>query len=333
MECGGKGGGEMKKSILFLLLSGLLSAGKAEAQEHLVMFWNVENFFDYINEGTGESDAEFSSWGERHWTKARFNAKCDAIAKMLLWVGDKYGEVPPVVGFAEVENFRAMRSLVSNTILRKFGYRVVHYESPDHRGIDVALIYRPAVYELLSAKPCHIYKGDGSVMHTRDILLVSLREREGGDTTFYAVNHHPSKYGGEAVSRPSRLAAMTRLKEVCDSVLVLTKGRRVITMGDFNDTPDNELFGIFGSTMVNKSRPLFKKGRGTIKYNGKWELIDMFIISAELEERYGMEIIMAPFHVQDDRAHVGVKPFRTYSGPRYIGGISDHFPIVLRPLR
>ncbi len=321
----------MKKSVLFL--AGLLAVFGAVAQERLVMFWNVENFYDYMDEGTGESDAEFSSWGERHWTKARFQTKCDAIAKMILWVGDKYGEVPSVVGFAEVENARAMRSLIDNTSLRKFGYKLVHFDSPDHRGIDVALIYREAVFDLLSAKPCHVYKPDGDIMRTRDILLVALRDRASGDTTYFAVNHHPSKYGGEAVSRPSRLAAMTRLRDVCDSVLALGGGRRVIAMGDFNDTPDNELFNIFGETMVNLSRPLFRRGRGTIKYNGKWELIDMFITSAELGEKCDMEIVVAPFHLQNDSAHVGEKPFRTYSGPRYIGGISDHLPIVLHMRR
>ncbi|MCD8288229.1 MAG: hypothetical protein LUC18_05245 [Porphyromonadaceae bacterium] len=351
------------------------------------MFWNLENFFDYIDQGTSDSDAEFSSRGALHWTKARFYAKCDAVAKMILWVGDRYGSLPAVVGFAEVENGWVLRQLVSSTALKKFGYRIVHYESPDIRGIDVALIYREDVFDLLTSKPCHVYTEYGSVMRTRDILLVSLQERQSGEVTYFAVNHHPSKYGGEAISRPKRLAAMTRLRDICDSVAAIEGGwhlddmmnvekkevdshsdnamqdnneheswnniLRIIAMGDFNDTPDNPLFGIFGDTMVNKAYPLYRKGFGTIKYQGKWELIDMFIISSAMDHieaeyvssendggdrkgrregdncNYRMEIIEAPFHIQRDNAHVGEKPLRTYSGPRYLGGISDHFPIVL----
>ncbi len=352
---------------------GQFGGTEAAGQGNVVMFWNLENFYDYIDQGTGESDAEFSSRGANHWTKARFFAKCDAIAKMILWVGDRYGSPPSVVGFAEVENGWAVRQIVGSTALRKFGYKVVHYDSPDHRGIDVALIYREEVYELLSSKPCHIYVGGGGtggngfsegagaaldaarVMHTRDILLVTLRDRRSGEVTHFAVNHHPSKYGGEAASRPARLAAMTRLKFICDSLRAHDAGTRIVAMGDFNDTPDNPLFGIFGDTMVNKALPLHRRGLGTIKYQGKWELIDMFIISSKMDladaekfvsgnERgdrkgckvkdtcnYRMEIVQAPFHTQNDSAHVGEKPLRTYSGPRYIGGISDHFPIVLIP--
>ncbi len=321
--------------FLFLLAAGEFflcgqTADGSGTGDRVVMFWNLENFYDYIDQGTGASDAEFSSFGARRWTKSRFRAKCDAVAKMILWVGDRYGSIPAVVGFAEVENGRVVRRLVEDTALWKFGYRVVHYDSPDSRGIDVALIYRDDVFELLSSKPCHVYTNEKMIMKTRDILLVSLRDRRSGEVTHFAVNHHPSKYGGEAVSRPKRLAAMTRLRDICDSVITPDSGS-LIAMGDFNDTPDNPLFGIFGDSMVNKALPLFRKGEGTIKYQGRWELIDMFIISSELSDKYRMEIVRAPFHLQRDTAHVGEKPFRTYSGPRYIGGVSDHFPIVLLP--
>ncbi len=327
----------MKKRKMTLLLTGmiatlamnLIAVAPAWGQDSLrVMFWNVENFFDYTDGGTGGSDAEFSSRGSRHWTKKRFYTKCYAIAKTIFWAGDTYGRLPDVVGFAEVENRNVIRALVNETTLHKVGYKIAHYDSQDHRGMDVAMIWRPDVFELAHSKPCHIYNKDGSVMPTRDILLVSLRDKQTGDTLHFAVNHHPSKYGGEEVSRPRRMAAMTRLKEICDSL----SGQAIIAMGDFNDVPDNPVFGILGENMVNLSLPAYKKNEGTIRYDGKWELIDMFIVSADVAEKYRMEIIRAPFLLTRDNKHVGDKPLRTYSGPRYMGGVSDHCPIILLPL-
>lgn len=325
-----------------------------------VMFWNIENFFDYWDGGCGASDTEFSSRGQRHWTKSRFYTKCDAVAKTILWVADEYGGLPDVVGFAEVENAFVVRSVLNSTVLRKCGYRMVHYDSPDSRGIDVALIYREEAFELVGSKPCHVYDEAGEVIHTRDILVVSLRPVGGrgdagggvrgdgvdagggargdgldarsdngaGEVWHFVVNHHPSKFGGEAASRPRRAAAMGRLKEICDS---LAADGRIVTMGDFNDTPDNELFSIFGESMVNLALDAFRRHEGTIRYNGKWDLIDMFIVSSPISERYRMQIVKVPFLMTRDNTHVGEKPLRTYVGPRYNGGVSDHCPILLLP--
>ena len=116
----------------------------------LTVFWNLENFFDYTDQGTGESDAEFSSMGARHWSKKKFYRKCDNIAKSLLWMGDRYGRMPDVVGFAEVENRGVLSRLLSSTVLRKYDYGIVHHDSPDRRGIDVALIYRRSSFRLVS---------------------------------------------------------------------------------------------------------------------------------------------------------------------------------------
>lgn len=120
------------------------------------MFWNVENFFDWRNDSTTVSDAEFSAKGERHWTWKRFQAKAHAIAKALLWVGDETGRLPDVIGLAEVENAFVLWQLLHKTALRKLDYQYVHYDSPDRRGIDVALLYRSSVLELVSSTPCHL---------------------------------------------------------------------------------------------------------------------------------------------------------------------------------
>ena len=121
-----------------------------------VLFWNVENFFDWRNDSTTVSDAEFSAVGERHWTWKRFQAKANAFAKALMWVGSETGRLPDIVGLEEVENAFVLRQVLQKTLLRKLDYQYVHYDSPDRRGIDVALLYRSSVLELLEAKPCHL---------------------------------------------------------------------------------------------------------------------------------------------------------------------------------
>lgn len=311
----------------------------------LVMFWNLENFFDWKDGGCSGSDSEFSSFGERHWTRSRFYTKCNVIAKTFLWIEDEYGRIPDVAGFAEVENRFVLNALLNATALRKYDYDVVHYDSPDPRGIDVALIYRRSVFRKSVSRPVkvssrHIHSpdGQGSVRYedfrTRDILYVALQsgesdvsgESDGGRMIHFLVNHHPSKYGGEEVSAPKRMAAMETMISVCDSIGLAD----IVCMGDFNDTPDSPLFDFSGRNLVNKSDSLYKRGEGTIRYKGKRDLIDMFIVSTGMSGNSVMEICKVPFLTVWDNAYPGEKPFRTYSGPRYIGGVSDHCPVLLR---
>ena len=284
------------------------------------MFWNLENFFDYRNDSTSVSDAEFSSFGPKRWTRKRFNAKCNAVAKTILWAGGKMGGLPDVVGFAEVENGYVLRRLLEGTALRKTDYTIVHYDSPDPRGIDVALLYRRSRLKLLDARPCHLYETDSSVMATRDILIAHFTG-PGGDLAVL-VNHHPSKYGG-AASEPRRKRAVDRLAALADSLLNAGVVR-VVATGDFNDTPDAEAYSEL--PLKNLALPFHRRGEGTIKYDGRWELIDLFFVSDSLAQSR-MSILRVPFLLKDDGA--GQKPLRTYSGPRYLGGVSDHCPVWL----
>ena len=287
------------------------------------MFWNLENFFDWKNDSTSVSDAEFSSFGARRWSKKRFYVKCNAIAKGILWAGSEQGGLPDVIGFAEVENAFVLRRLVQSTALRKLDYRIVHYESPDPRGIDVALLYRQSRLVLRSSKPCHIYNEDSSVVATRDILLAQFTG-PGGEDFAVLVNHHPSKYG-RTESEPRRRLAVLRLKAISDSLINLGVNR-IVAVGDFNDTPDNPMYNLLAPSLINLGLPLYAQGQGTIKYDGKWELIDLFFVSPETGARQ-MQIISIPFLLAPDTT--GQKPLRTYSGPRYKGGVSDHCPVWL----
>ena len=315
----------MRRLILLMMLSVVGFALRAQENEKkLAMFWNLENFFDWTDQGTGESDAEFSSYGKRHWTRKRFYTKCDAVSKTIFHIGDLYGKLPDVIGFAEIENRGVLEKLCSSTLLRKCGYRIVHFDSSDRRGIDVALLYRTTCYNHLSTS-LRTPETDGKKLQTRDMLHVSLKDLQTDEIYDYIVCHHPSKFGGEESSIPKRLAAMTALKEMCDSL----GNRNIIVMGDFNDVPSAAQFDMLDDILVNKSDSLHAAGRGTIRYEGKWDLIDMFLVSSNIEGHSVMDIPEVPFLMTRESRHAGEKPLRTYSGPRYIGGVSDHLPVVL----
>ena len=317
-----------------------------------VLFWNVENFYDWRNDSTTVSDAEFSAAGERHWSWKKFQAKANAFAKALFWVEGETGRLPEIVGLAEVENAFVLRQVLQKTALRKTDYRYVHYDSPDHRGIDVALLYRSSELELIDSKPCRLYVAD-SLLATRDILLCVFRRvrpvspsvipgltRNLPDDAPFAVlvNHHPSKYGGAAESEPRRRVAVERLRAIADS---LAGGGidRIIACGDFNDTPANPVFRLLEPTLVPMHMDLYRRGQGTIKYDGKWDLIDHFYVSPVLAAPScsgaspsilaRMQILRIPFLLTRDTTHSGEKPLRTYQGPRNVGGVSDHLPILL----
>lgn len=316
------------KRLFCVIVLGLSCVCRGVCRERgdslVVMFWNVENFFDYVDGGTGESDREFSSMGARHWTKKRFYAKCDAIVKTVFWLADMYGRMPDVIGLAEVENRGVLSKMLNSTLLRKYDYGIVHKESGDRRGIDVALLYRKSVMDTISTSfitPLY----EDIPMRTRDILYARMCLSNGFKADFI-VNHHPSKFGGEEESRGRRNAAMVTLKHLCDSA----ECDNIIVMGDFNDIPDAEQFGILNGVLVNKAEELCQRREGTIRYEGRWELIDMFMTSHSLTPESRMEIIRVPFLMTYEKKHPGEKPLRTYVGPRYAGGVSDHCPIVLR---
>lgn len=263
-----------------------------------IVFWNAENFFDWKAEGTSSSETDFSSSGRRHWTYRRFTAKCNAIAKTVLAVSDSTGFIPDIVAFAEIENISVLKRLISYTALDKFGFKPILFESPDKRGIDCGLIYRSHKIKIVNTRAKHIYDSDGTVMKTRDILLVET------DSLDILVNHHPSKVGKGGEWK--RSLAMNRMNDICDS-LERCGHRRIICVGDFNDD-------VWGG------------GEGTIKYNGEWEKIDGFFARGiKVRET----VWKASYLTTADKKFGGVKPLRTYNGMKYLGGVSDHYPIVL----
>lgn len=283
----------MKKLLLALvLLAGCRGTAAQPADSLLVMFWNLENFFE-----SGDSAAS------PFWTKSRFYRKCDGIAKTILEVADHTGKLPDAIGFAEVGNRKVLQKLLYNTILNKLDYSIIHYDSPDRRGIDCALLYRKSSLRLEKSCARHLLEPDGKTVPTRDILVCEF------DKLAVLVNHHPSKLGDGA--RAQREQAMMLMRHLGDSLSSSGTGIKkhpVIAIGDFNDT-------LWGTGIP-----------GTIKYNGTWEKIDGGFGFGEISFRE--EIFDSPSLTERDRSHGGLKPRRTFNGPKYIGGISDHFPVL-----
>ena len=275
--------------ILLLLMAGLSAGASAQDRDSLlVVFWNLENFFDYRSDNKPQ-----------YWTKGRFYAKCDGVAKTLLRIADRYGRLPDAVGFSEVENARVLRRLLDATALRKLDYRIVHYDSPDPRGIDCALLCRRSTLPLRASAAAHVADSAGVPLLTRDILVAQF------DSLAVLVNHHPSQLGGKAGRRER---ARARMQALTDSLRAAGQ-RRVLAVGDFN-------------------QDLWAGGAGgTLKYNGRWEKIDGHF--AEGFSAVREEIFADPTLLQPDAAFGGTKPRRTFVGPRYTGGISDHLPIVI----
>lgn len=279
----------MKTSTISILLLLSLCTIPLHAQDSLlVVFWNLENHFDYRSEGKPQ-----------YLTKKRFYAKSGAFSKIILSIAQDHGRLPDAIGLCEIENRFAVRSLVTSTLLAKLDYRILHFESPDHRGIDCALLYRGSRMKLQNAFPRHIIDSTGSIVETRDILVAQF---EGIDIL---VNHHPSQIGGK-VDR--RALAQQTLKTLFDSLR--TEGsERVLAIGDFNE----QLWP--------------QSSQGTLKYNGRWEKIDGYFAAGKLE--VGESVYNHPSLLTEDSKFGGHKPLRTFVGPRYQGGVSDHLPLVL----
>ena len=273
----------------------------------ILVFWNVENFFAP------------GGFPDHAWSSHRFYAKCDALAKTLLLVSDAEASLPDIAAFCEVGDASVLKRLLSSTVLRKAGYGIVHFDSPDHRGIDCALIYRRSSLRLLDAKPCHLLDSAGAVIPTRDILLVHFGAPD-GESFHVAVNHHPSKLGDGAQDR--RIVALRRLRDIADSL----SGSPLVSVGDFNEPPSEASASLLEPSLV-ELEPV-SGGAGTIKFNGCWEQIARCQVSEGIDAE--MRIFDSRALSVRDAGYAGMKPLRTFSGPRYLGGVSDHYPIVVR---
>jgi endonuclease/exonuclease/phosphatase family metal-dependent hydrolase len=323
----------MKTVLVVLFL--FASVNNLHSQELRVMFYNVENFFDIENDPNTDDD-DFTPTGANRWDRHRFIQKRNNIYKTV--IAANKGNLPHIIGLCEVENRYVLRQLTEQTPLSKYNYGIVHYDSPDRRGIDVALLYMRDSFEILAS---YTYKAP---LKTRDILYVKGKTND-NDTLHFFVNHLPSKWGG-ATSEEGRILVIKVLKNVIDSLFLENRNANICVMGDFNDYPDSQSVKIMDSKplhtnvgneyLYNMSLHLQDDKQGSIKFQNRWELIDLFFISGNLLfNKTGLacsagsiEIFKADFLMETVTGE-GDTPKRTYRGPVYVGGFSDHLPVIL----
>ena len=312
----------------------------------LLMFWNIENFYDPYP-SSQYNDAEYTTDGDKRWSYSRFAKKADDIAKMIVSAADNES-LPHIIAFAEVENRYVLDHLLGRTILKHYQnqYRIVHKDSPDPRGSDVALLYDINSYKLLNTKFHKIISAQNDTLATREILYAKFVGRQNTeDTLRIFVNHWPSKRGGGKRSQGRREAASALLGRLADSVILRHPEHIVIACGDFNTSQPNVDFGNVDAKPVGAFEDL--KVGGSYKYKGKWEMIDnCFIFSpygsnscnvadslGHKHFRFELLLFNHPYLLLPDKKYLGLKPRRTYIGPIYQGGVSDHLPLVLKVCR
>jgi predicted extracellular nuclease len=305
-----------------------------------MMFWNAENLFDTLDD-EGKEDGEFTPEGAMRWTPGRLDRKLDDMARTIVAVGDTLP--PDIIGLCEVENENVMNRLTRWSLLGNLGYRYVMTSSADRRGIDVALLYQRERFRLISSHSVT------PLPATRDILHVS-GEILTGDTLDLIVCHLPSRRGGAKKSEPRRIKAAQSIRHICDSLQSVRQTANIVIMGDFNDYPTNKSIrsgiGAQKPTAAADHHALYdlflakehqKPDHGTYKHLGEWGFLDQFIVSGNLLDpasrihtspsRAGE--VRLPFLLTEDKSNGGDKPRRTYNGPAYNGGISDHLPIAV----
>ena len=307
--------------ILSLLLSGFLTFVEL----------NCENMFDYTHD-VGKHDTEYLPEATRHWTKKRYWHKLNNISQELLSCSSDNGGIPDLIALCEVENDSVMRDLTKRSLLRNAGYEYLMTSSPDERGIDVALMYSPYSFAPIRSYGIRVEPIEG-MRATRDILY-ACGETVSGDTLHVFVVHQPSRFGGEKFSRPFRKVVADRVCASVDSIRTLSPEAKVMIAGDFNDAADSpSLLQYYQHGLMNITKDAVGDNgvKGTYRYQGEWESIDHILGSAYIYNKVDTAYVHAPlFLLEEDAGYGSYRPRRTYVGPRYQSGYSDHLPLIVR---
>lgn len=304
---------------------------------HTLAFYNIENLFDiYDDELTRDDD--FLPTAEKRWTVKRYKNKLKKLGFVISEIGKKEtNRHPAIVGLAEVENADVIKDLITSKHLAELDYGFVHYDSPDERGIDVALLYDKNRFKVAHSKnyAIELYNEKEKIDYTRDILLVSgLFE---GLELHVIVNHWPSRRTGDVETNHKRMTASEKVIEIISSIKNKNTNAKIIVMGDFNDDPTNESVAhlVKSHGLFNPMETLISNDRGTTSYNKEWNLFDQFMFTHNFFERKKNSLRFVDANIFDedflklyDGKYKGT-PYRTYVGKRYKGGYSDHFPVYL----
>ena len=332
---------------LLALSFGIISAQQSTTPQRVtVAFYNLENLFDTIDQEN--NDEEFLPNGANRWTPERYLHKLRNMSHVISLIG---GDGPAIIGVAEIENRGVLEDLIAQDSLRDKHYDIVHYDSPDRRGIDCAILYQPEVYKVFASGVRAVEIPNEPWIKTRDVVYASgLLD---GEIVHVLVGHWPSRSGGEAVSLHRRMAAAKTMRSVADSLYTLFPGSKVIMMGDFNDDPISPSVrdGLGVQNHPDQTKPanyytpmlqLYNKGMGTLAYRDVWNLFDIIVVNGELigsnpttwqlyrdPETTDMAFIFKqPFMIQQSGQYKGYT-LRTFVGGQWQGGYSDHFPVYV----
>ncbi|WP_294630690.1 endonuclease/exonuclease/phosphatase family protein [uncultured Bacteroides sp.] len=342
-------------TILFFMMA-ISGAGFIAAQESLygrdslfrerisfrIVSWNIENLFD-IRHDSLKNDHEFLPDALRHWNYDKYKKKLTDIARVIAAIGE--WNPPALIALCEVENDAVLRDLTRRSPLKELNYRYVMTDSPDSRGMDVALLYQRELFKLLSSRSIpvsipHRHRPTRDLLHVSGLLLT-------GDTLDVFICHLPSRSGGARETEPYRLHAARMLRAETNGILHKRLHPQVVVMGDFNDYPTDksvrEVLEAEAPTSPLSSLKLYhllarkaqSRDFGSYKYQGKWGLLDHLIVSGALLNQSGncftseekANVCRLPFLLTEDTKYGGMEPFRTYKGMKYQGGISDHLPV------
>ena len=333
----------MKKNVwlvvsLVWVLSSCNSEKKLLRHEYTVMSYNVENLYDTVDDPK-IPDEEFLPESEKKWTPARYQKKLTDLSRVISEINPK--EMPELIGLAEIENQTVLEDLIHTAKLNN-RYAIVHEESPDYRGIDVALLYRKDAFTEMTHEVIPVVFPDDPNFKTRDILHVTGKIRN--KTVHVFVNHWPSRIGGDEKTEPKRVLAASVLKKSVDQVLAADPKARIIIMGDMNDEPANksleETLGAkapgSGAELVNLMMPDDSAGKGTYFFAGNWNMLDNLVVSESVLKGNGMQVengkgfIFSTDWMTYTNKNGEKTPNRTYVGNKYVAGVSDHFPVYFK---
>lgn len=335
---------QMKPILIFLTATficfSLTTKAQSKAKVSVIAFYNLENLFDTIDD-PAKNDAEFLPSGANSWTSERYLSKLANMSKVISQVGDEYiNGGPTLIGVSEIENAGVLHDLINTPALASSGYDIVHFDSPDRRGVDVGLLYRKNDFSVINATSTRLYMPGDSGFRTRDQLCVTgLLD---GETISVIVNHWPSRGNAE----PYRIAAARLSRHLADSLFAINPDAKIFIQGDLNDDPvDKSVFKELGAVgreskvekkgLFNPMWKLFKDGIGSLAYRDSWNLFDQIIVSEPLVRKpptgwylYKTRIFNKPFLITKEGQYKGY-PFRTFSNGAFVNGYSDHLPVYL----
>lgn len=310
---------------------------KKKTDEFTIAFYNLENLFDTIND-PNKLDDDFLPTSEKNWNRKRYEKKIFKLGTAISNIGFlKTRKAPVLVGVAEVENKTVLKDLVKTKHLKGKKYGIVHFDSPDERGIDVGLLYQKEFFKVKDSKTVTVMLKDeeGDRDYTRDILLVTGKLND--EEVHILVNHWPSRRSGQETTVNKRITAATKNRELIDEITDKDPDAKIIIMGDFNDDPDSESVKkhLVKHDLFNPMERLLTRYSGSTSYRGQWNLFDQIIFSHNFHKYEKGKHCFSYAKVFDDdflkiyKGRYKGTPFRTYAGGKYKGGYSDHFPVYI----